>query len=544
VIPTQPDPYATPPGMLPAPGGRLARATRALRHHAVRLRWEALPLLGAGIYGTAVQAYALTDPSWGEPAAFAGTSALLAAATLPLVDRQPVTAYATGAGSAACAWGCWQLAAGPSVGGSILGTVAAVAASIPYWRFIAARRDHYADQAVVVETERYRALGRTASAIPAQREAPAIEQADGARPVLPVAPWPGVPQGRSITAPIALSDRTAITLPGRHVLIGGGTDMGKSGLLHVVCCNVLACADARLLGIDMKPGAVELGIYRHAGARIASTGEAAHRLLADVSAEGERRGKEMGAVVHPDGSITLTRSWTPSADRPQWVVVIDELAELVDEVPEAADLLRSHTRLLRALGITVVSGCQITSKRVFGGDTDGRGQYSTRICVKTFDAGQTNTIMGQGSHGAGIRPDRLTAPGEFVIVSRDHDGLAVDRAYLLTNEVLAAHVQRHAATPAEHPDAEPDAFRAPAGPVWESTGTTTGDILKYLTEHTAAPADVARATGRNKDSVRALMSKLAKDGLLVSLGDGRYKAAKKGEIIAGNVVRFPGRVKA
>lgn len=540
MIPRQPEPPAL-PGMLPPPANPAARAARWTRRQCVRLRWEIAPLAATAAYGTAIEAYAASSPGWGEPTAFGITGAALTAACLPLVDRNPAAAYASGAGAALSFWSCWQLAAGPSMGGILIGTLLAVAGSVPYWRFVASRRDHHTDTAAQVEVAKFDAMKAVAKLqIPAQRTAPAIEQHISGRSELPTVEWPGARPGLSIADPIPLSDRTSINLVGGHVLIGGGTDAGKSNLVHIVACTVITRSNACLLGIDMKPGAVELGIYRKAGARIASSKRDALDLLHWVRDEGIRRGEAMGATIHDEG--TLTRAHTATEDDPHLVLVIDELAELVDADPNAAKILKSHTRLLRAMGITVVAATQSPSRHVFGGDSDSRGQYGTRVCVATFEPTQTNIILGQGAHGAGWRADQLDGRGSFLIQSRQHRNPEPDRSYRMTDQALAGHVGNWASsTPAVHRDTEPDPFAAPAKPAFESTGSVTGDILAYLKDHSGTPIEVAQAIGKNKDSVRALMSKLARDGHLVTDGRGNYRAAKSGVALAGNVIEISRR---
>jgi S-DNA-T family DNA segregation ATPase FtsK/SpoIIIE len=407
---------------------------------------------------------------------------------------------------------------------------------VPYWRFVASRRDHHTDIAAQVEVAKFDAMKAVAKLqIPAQRAAPAIESVP-ADAELPTVEWPGARTGLTIAEPVPLSDRTAVQLVGGHVLIGGGTDAGKSNLVHLVACTVITRRNALLVGIDMKPGAVELGIYRKAGARIASTKRDAVDLLHWVRDEGIRRGEAMGATIHDEG--TLTRSWTATEKDPHLVLVIDELAELVDADPEAAKILKSHTRLLRAMGITVVAATQSPSRHVFGGDSDSRGQYGTRICVATFEPTQTNIILGQGAHGAGWRADQLDGRGSFLIQSRQHRDPQPDRAYWMTDQALADHVNAHATgQPAQHRDAEPEAFARPAAS-FTPTGSITGDILAYLDDCSAAPREVADAIGGNADSVRARMSQLAAKGELVSDGNGNYKTTKEGKAIAGNVIRF------
>jgi hypothetical protein len=546
--------------MLPPPPGPVRRARRWLAGHLGRLRFELAPVVGAAVYGAAVDVYAATGHD-AEPAiAFgiaAGGCGAVGVYLIAKDEPEPVAAYRLGSACAALTWGSWQLASDGAVfPGVILGSVATALISIPYWRSLGARHERDTDRAerrldreADIEIARIRALEAAykarAQVIPRQPEAPAIETiAD--RGELPTVEWPGARPGLSITDPIPLSDRTAINLVGGHVLIGGGTDAGKSNLVHIVACTVITRGNARLLGIDMKPGAVELGIYRKAGARIASTKADALDLLRWVRDEGIRRGEAMGATIHDEG--TLTRSWTATeAEGDEHLVLfIDELAELVDADPEAAKILKSHTRLLRAMGITIVAATQSPSRAVFGGDTDGRGQYGTRICVATFEPIQTNLILGQGAHGGGWRADLLDGRGSFLIQSRQHRDPDPDRGYWMTDPVLAGHVNNWAVEAPTHRDAEPEVFARPES-AFESTGTVTGDILAYLSDRAATPKEVAEAIGHdNPGAIRARMSQLASpsQAKLVSLGDGRYKASKDGKAIAGNVVRFQRRAKA
>lgn len=527
MIPTDP-----PPGILPPPSTPLGWLGRQID----RLRWELLPLGAAAVYGTALEAYAATDPGWSQAAAFAGTAALLGGITIPVRGLSEAGSWACGAGAAACAWSSWQLL-DPSFGGVLVGSITTLVGAVPYWRFIAKRRDAARETAAAVEIEALRAHNRTAVTIPAQRDAPAIEATPSSdREPLPAVTWPGVRDGLSVTQPIALSPYTDIVLPGSHVLIGGATNAGKSGVVHVICANVITRPDARLLGVDMKPGSVELGMYRRAGARIASTKGDAKALLEWVIEEGQRRGEQMGESFAETG--TIVRKWTPTAEHPHLVVVIDELAELVDALPKVAADLRSISRLLRAMGVTLVGCTQSPSAGVWGGNTDARGQFDHRICLRTAEATQTNIILGGGAHRQGWRATDLAGEGEFLIQSPRHTVPDPDRAYWLSDETLAVHIQRYAVDRAA-PEVEEEP--APSASGFVSSGSTTQDILTYLRNHTAAPKDVAAAISKNKDSVRAIMSKLARDGHLTALGDGRYRATKRGETLVGNVVRFPGK---
>lgn len=567
MIPTRPEPPAL-PGVIPPPPPWYRSAAVWLVRHIGRLRFELAPIGGAAAYATAVDIYAATDnaaePVWAFGIAAGGCAAV---AGFLIAKEEPeatgranrsTAAYRLGSASAACAWGCWQLASDSAlVPGLILGSVATAVISIPYWRSLGAkheaaiqraehRLDRDTDERIAQTRAMEAAFKARAKLIPGQREAPPLETvADTATQPgqFPVVHWPGAPTGLSINDPIALSDRTSITLPGVHILVGGGTDMGKSGILHCICCNVLARKDARLFIIDFKPNAVEHNIYRLAGVRVASTPAEATRMLKDISDEAHRRGDRLGATVQPDGSISYATSWIPTPEDPQLVLVIDELAELTEKCPAAVAELRSHTRLLRALGETVIVGSQITSRQTTGGNTDARGQFGLRIGVRVFEKGQTNMIFGQGADGAGIRPDLLREPGEFLVHGRHHDGKTPDRAYLLTPQAIANHVARHIGGAISVPEHEPEAFAAPDATKVDAgrIDNATELITDYLREHGPSTVEeVHHGLGLPPEkliSVRTLMRRHGNTGRFVTVNGGRYKLPKTD----GTVVRFRSR---
>lgn len=546
MIPNRPEPPAL-PGVIPQPAGPGTRIARWTRDQCIRLRWEIAPLAGTALYGTAIEAYALTAPGWSEPTAFGVLGAALGGITLPVISRHQVAAYATAAGAAVSFWSCWQLAAGPSFGGILIGSILGVVGSIPYWRFIASRRDTHVFKQADVEIARYGAMEAYAGMqIPGQREKPAIESVEQAATrvpgQMPTVPWPGTPANPSINKPFALSDNTRVLLPGGHILVVGETQAGKSSIEHVIVCNAVACPDAQVIGIDMKPGRLELGAYRMAGARVAEDVGEATELLEWVIGEGDRRGRLLGVSFEETGEIR--NQWTATPDGPHLVVVLDEVAELVRQAPKLAKKLEAIASVLTALGITLVVCTQVPSKDVWGGNTDARGQFDTRVCLRTAEQGHTQIGLGNDAIRTGFLAHDLEAQGEFYIRSRHHRRPEPDRAYLITNRVRADHIRAYASGAVRlDPETEPAAFPVAPEPAFQTTGTVSGDILAYLAEHDGSPVEVARAIGANKGSVRALMSKLNGNGDIREATGGRYRIAPKGRTIAGEVVKTARRRK-
>ncbi|MFF0409077.1 FtsK/SpoIIIE domain-containing protein [Kitasatospora sp. NPDC004745] len=229
-----------------------------------------------------------------------------------------------------------------------------------------------------------------------------------------------------------------LTVMYRHTLVAGASDWGKSGIINLIIKKLLKKNHAELFGIDMKPGAVELGPWEPKMRRLARGPEEARELLQFIRAECDRRGayleqlskEEMAAGRKP------VRKWIPGVHGPAWFIVTDELAELVrlDEVlrrqeaelrkldpemgppeQEVATAYESLLAIARSNAIHFVSATQQPSAKVFGGNTDARGNYGNRLSTRVGEAGHADFIFGRGSKSKGFTPEELTRPGEFYL---------------------------------------------------------------------------------------------------------------------------------
>jgi hypothetical protein len=263
-----------------------------------------------------------------------------------------------------------------------------------------------------------------------------------------------------------------LTLLYRHTLVAGASDFGKSGIVNLIIKKLLKKQHTELFGIDMKPGAPELGPWAPKFKRLATTPEQARDLLQYVRAECDRRGaflanlsaREMAAGRGP------VRKWIPGVHGSAWWVVTDELAELIrqDEElrkqeaelrklePEFAgapeqDIAITYESLLaiaRFLGIQFVSATQQPSAQVFGGRTDARGNYANRISTRVGEAGHTPFIFGRGCTGKGWKPEELTRPGEFFLAAPEMPLIEPPRCraeYVTDLDIAADVAHLHAA---------------------------------------------------------------------------------------------------
>jgi FtsK/SpoIIIE family len=310
-------------------------------------------------------------------------------------------------------------------------------------------------------------------------------------------PWPG-PSVSSITQPINLGpfeDATPcrVVFLRRHGLLGGTTGVGKSGALNVLMGNLTACRDVVIWAIDLKKG-MELGPWASCIDRLATTPEEARALLADAVAILEAR----AAMLAAHGQ----RVWAPSPDMPALIIIVDEYAELADYAPGAIKHADSVARRGRAVAVNLIAATQRPTQKAMGHGAV-RSQMDIRICFRVRERKDVDLILGQGMLNSGWHAQTLNAPGKFLVSAAEHTTPKRARAYLLSDEAVAATAERHAdirpplddvsrdairtaAQPGDAPEEnQADATDAPEEMLWAALslapdeGTTVPDLVKY-----------------------------------------------------------------
>ncbi|MFF8696204.1 FtsK/SpoIIIE domain-containing protein [Streptomyces sp. NPDC015144] len=278
-------------------------------------------------------------------------------------------------------------------------------------------------------------------------------------------PWPGV-RVSSIEQPIPIGiypDGTEILidLVDGHILIAGGTNKGKSGAVNVLAANLVACDDVDLAGIDMKPGALELGPWQPNMVALADDADTARQVLVWLRSEMTRRGKYLATLRGPNGE--RVKKWTREHGK-YIVLIIDELAELLRQAPDVVSELMTLMQVSRAMGIRIVAATQSPSEQAFGGKgTDTRQQFGTRIGLPVNEPTPINMIMGTGAYGKGWRLDELDLPGKTMVSSERYVEPNEGRCYWI-NEQQILKTSLHFATggydvpagPPSPPDPDPD----------------------------------------------------------------------------------------
>lgn len=277
-------------------------------------------------------------------------------------------------------------------------------------------------------------------------------------PLAEVIPWSG-PSIRSCKQLLAIgkfADGTTVWLDVMkdHILIGGSTDRGKSGIANIIVAGLAPCLDVELMGIDMKPGALELGPWADVMTLLADGADGARRVLAILKQDMRDRGQYLSTLRGPDGAPV--RKWIPGnpdadPESEEWghgpakILLIDELAELVRQAPDVANELVTLNQVARAMGIRIIACTQSPSERAFGGKgTDARQQYGTRIGLGVNETVAVNLILGSGALGAGWTLHELNAPGKFMIMSARYSTPAEARGQWISDAQIAETARANA----------------------------------------------------------------------------------------------------
>lgn len=210
-----------------------------------------------------------------------------------------------------------------------------------------------------------------------------VSAAKGALPMVP-----GVdPEGKAAVIDLAEAP---------HLLIGGTTGSGKSCLLHAVIAG-LVLSGKPIRWVFLDPKRVELAVWRDMKATWLTASDDSDMVgaLQKVVAEMERRYKKMEA----EG----VSKWTG----PRVIVVVDELAELVDNAPEAMAALRTLARKARAAGIHLLLATQRPDAEVLDGQL--RSNVPARIALGVQKGTESRIIL--DASGA----EDLPRPGELLV---------------------------------------------------------------------------------------------------------------------------------
>jgi IclR helix-turn-helix domain len=304
-----------------------------------------------------------------------------------------------------------------------------------------------------------------------------------------------------------------------------------------------------LWAIDFAGGA-GLAPWQACLGRLATTPAEAREVLEDAVAGIDAR--ERWLAQHGQ------ENWEPSPIHPAVVVPVDELAELIDQVPDAVALLDTIARKGRKTAITLLVSTQRPTQDALGGGAL-RAQLTVRVCLRMNELRDGELVLGQGKKALGYRPDLLDAPGKLLIWDPpDHmrpipaKAYRVDRARIprtltaagldavpdldpaTADAIIAAAEQDDGTGPGRAAGPVPD---RPHPPVPASSDTVpvlapAGDgdpfaalltCLRAAGPRGAKVAELAAATGRAKTWVHERLQDLHRQGQVERAGHGRWR---------------------
>jgi DNA segregation ATPase FtsK/SpoIIIE, S-DNA-T family len=236
--------------------------------------------------------------------------------------------------------------------------------------------------------------------------------------------------GKDTTGNAMVSDLASMP----HLLIAGSTGSGKSVGLNTMICSLLykaTPADVRFLLID--PKRLELGIYEgipHLLAPVVTDAKEAAMRLKWIVGKMDERYKQLQAkaVRNIEG---YNKEAVPEERLPYWVVVVDELADLM--MVSAGEVQNSLVRLAqiaRAVGIHLIVATQRPSVDVVTGLI--KANFPTRIAFQVASKVDSRTVL--DGNGA----EQLLGKGDMIFVppgaSRQ---VRVHGSWVADNEVKA-----------------------------------------------------------------------------------------------------------
>ena len=204
--------------------------------------------------------------------------------------------------------------------------------------------------------------------------------------------------GRSTAAPVGLTTDGAWTLDlrrdGPHALIAGTTGAGKSEFLQTLVASLAVAnrPDAMtFVLVDYKGGAAFKDCARlpHTVGLVTDLdGHLVERALASLSAELTTREQLLGAV----GAKDIEDYWDSDAPPPlpRLVIVIDEFASMIEELPEFVRGLVGIAQRGRSLGVHLVLATQRPSGVV---SPEIRANTNLRVALRVTDVAESQDVI-------------------------------------------------------------------------------------------------------------------------------------------------------
>ncbi|HEY7201879.1 MAG TPA: FtsK/SpoIIIE domain-containing protein [Candidatus Dormibacteraeota bacterium] len=335
--------------------------------------------------------------------------------------------------------------------------------------------------------ELLKARGALETALNANRETTSIEGEERARGAVirwtqegrqrPPLLWTR-PSGTRLKHPVEIGeyeDRTPLTIPlgltapDSHALVTGATNSGKTTFLRLLVGELAAREDVIIWGVDVAKGGAHFRVWPNCIDRLVTEPEDVIPLLRAVSRIIRARSRWIGENGFDD--------WPTSPQRPQLVLIVEELSELVDQVRAAVKELESISRLGRQLGVTLILATQRSTDDALGHSSKLRSQVRLRIAFAGDSRDATATFDQGRTASRGWDPGALPGPGWVLVCSSSHPSPRQARTKLLGRERAAAEDARHAGRRPAWDEVSLEAIAAGYDPAEEATAEEPARLL-------------------------------------------------------------------
>lgn len=218
-----------------------------------------------------------------------------------------------------------------------------------------------------------------------------------------------------------------------NTLIAGETGAGKSGVVNRIIQALCKIPTIGLLGVDLTPGATELGPWRKVLHELANTPDEVSKLFDAVLDEMERRGR----IMEQHG----WKNFRCTVRDPFMVLIIDE-AQRVKELRLNKKLKRIASEIRKYGGCVIVATQYPKSTSL---DADITINLPQKIGMKVFSETADRVIFGGNATRQGWSPSVIIPEGRegsFLIKSKHYGKPILARAHHVPEDHVERDVER------------------------------------------------------------------------------------------------------
>lgn len=225
-------------------------------------------------------------------------------------------------------------------------------------------------------------------------------------------------------------DNTHVIIDLIHTLIAGASGAGKSAVVNAIMRALSRKRHVAIVGIDLKPGCLELGKWADVLYALAKDGDEARALLDEIIRGIGRRGEIMKARG--------IRAWVPTEAEPFVVLMIDEV-QLLKEHRLFAKLTKV-SELSRAYGFAMIIATQHPKDKSV--PTEAIANCTQRIGLRCNASTAERLIFDDNATRDGWRLTNLPGDreGSFLIKSKRFRRPKLARSYWLDDHHVEQEV--------------------------------------------------------------------------------------------------------